>query len=465
MNLRLDKSRTLRAGLYERVSTEEQSMRGYSIDAQIENLEEYCKINKIKIVDHYTDEGLSGAKPPLKRPALRQLLEDVQAGKIDIILFTKLDRWFRSVQEYFKVQEILEEYGVEWRAIHEDYDTTTANGRMAITIFMAIAQNEREKTAERIKTVFEHKRRNKEAFFGITSIPYGYKEEYDEDGIRRLVKDPELEDAVQDFWDLAVKYENVNYAAKEVTLKYGLERKLNKWDGTSKKEIYTGTYKGVEDYCPAYVSRSDWEKLQNRNGRIKKTSKNRIYLFTQMIKCPNCGRRMASYYTYLTCKNGEYKEYHRYRCQYKDRLQCDNAATLSEMKIEKWLLKNIDDLMKEEIAKVEIAKTKPKPKAKTNIAVLKERMRKLEVIYLAGNKTDEEYIQEQAELKAAITKAEKELPEDLADKDLTTIKNMLETDVRSIYKTLDAKDRRRFWRTLIKQIYVQGNLPVSVDFH
>lgn len=92
-------------------------------------------------------------------------------------------------------------------------------------------------------------------------------------------------------------------------------------------------------------------------------------------------------------------------------------------------------------------------------------MRKLEIIYLAGNKTDEEYIQEQAELKAAITKAEKELPEDRADKDLTTIKNMLETDVRSIYKTLDAKDRRRFWRTLIKQIYVQGNLPVSVDFH
>ena len=99
----------------------------------------------IKIVRHYTDEGISGAKSPLKRPDLNQLLIDVQDGKIDIILFTKLDRWFRSVTEHFKVQEILDKHKVEWKAIHEDYDTTTANGRMAITIFLAIAQNEREK--------------------------------------------------------------------------------------------------------------------------------------------------------------------------------------------------------------------------------------------------------------------------------------------------------------------------------
>ena len=140
----------LRVACYERVSTEEQALRGYSIETQIDNLTEYCEKAKMKIVDHYTDEGISGAKPPMKRPALKRLLEDVEAGKIDMVLFTKLDRWFRSVQEYFKVQEILERHNVEWKTIHEDYDTTTANGRMAITIFLAIAQNERERTAERI---------------------------------------------------------------------------------------------------------------------------------------------------------------------------------------------------------------------------------------------------------------------------------------------------------------------------
>ena len=152
----------LRAGLYERVSTEEQAMHGFSIDAQIDNLTEYCGKHGYKVVDHYTDEGVSGGKPPLKRPALKRLIDDVKEGKIDIIIFTKLDRWLRSVQEYFKVQEILEKHRVEWKAIHEDYDTTTANGRMAITIFLAIAQNEREKTSERVKAVFDHKLKNRE---------------------------------------------------------------------------------------------------------------------------------------------------------------------------------------------------------------------------------------------------------------------------------------------------------------
>ena len=142
--------RVLRVGLYERVSTDEQALHGYSIDAQIKGLEEYCQTKNMQIVDHYTDAGVSGGKASSKRPEMARLLEDVQAGKIDMILFTKLDRWFRNVQEYFKVQEILERHRVEWKAIYEDYDTTTSNGRMAITLFLAIAQNEREKGSERV---------------------------------------------------------------------------------------------------------------------------------------------------------------------------------------------------------------------------------------------------------------------------------------------------------------------------
>ena len=63
-------TRILRAALYERVSSEEQALRGFSIETQIDNLTEFCQKNSYKIVDHYTDEGISGAKPPLKRPAL-----------------------------------------------------------------------------------------------------------------------------------------------------------------------------------------------------------------------------------------------------------------------------------------------------------------------------------------------------------------------------------------------------------
>ena len=109
--------RILRAALYERVSTEEQSLRGYSIDTQHAALVEHCNKNKLKIVDTYCDAGVSGAKPPLKRPALKRLIDDVKAGKIDIIIFTKLDRYFRDVAGYFETQKILDKYGVVWDAI------------------------------------------------------------------------------------------------------------------------------------------------------------------------------------------------------------------------------------------------------------------------------------------------------------------------------------------------------------
>lgn len=235
----LNKNKILRAGLFERVSTEEQSRFGYSIATQVEALEEHAAKNRMKMVDHYCDAGVSGGIAYKKRPEMMRLLQDVADGKIDIILFTRLDRWFRNIKEYFKVQEILEEHNVEWKAIWEDYDTRTANGRMAITIFLAIAQNEREKTSERIQVVFENKRKNKESFFGKSSTPFGYMEQKDEDGITRLVKDPELEPALQMFWDIAVKYENVNKAAKMVNLEYGIKKNKNKWMELSKKEIYT----------------------------------------------------------------------------------------------------------------------------------------------------------------------------------------------------------------------------------
>lgn len=456
--------RILRAGLFERVSTEEQSRFGFSILSQKEALEEYCSKNRMKIVDHYCDEGVSGGKPYTKRPEMKRLLDDVQAGKIDVILFTRLDRWFRNVQEYFKVQEILDHHKVEWKAIWEDYDTTTSNGRMAITIFLAIAQNEREKTAERIRSVFDSKRRRKEAFFGKSATPVGYMEEFDEDGIKRLVKDPDVQQAFEDFWDIAVKYQNINKAAKYVTLEYGLTRAKHKWYELSKNEIYTGTYKGVEDYCPAYVSRKDWEALMKRKP-IKQTQNDRIYLFTGLIKCPKCGNNLSAHYCKQNRPNGVVKEYYSYRCRGKEIGLCDNKYSISQIKTENWLLEHLEDLLRLEIERVEIEKLKPRPKPNSKIAVLKERLRRLDVVYMAGNKTDEDYLKEQKEIKEELQKASTDEPENVADRDLTILKETLESDFKTVYKTLDDEDKRAFWRYVIKEIKVQGNEVVSVVFN
>lgn len=451
----------LRVACYERVSTEEQALRGFSIDAQIDNLTEYCEKNSMKIVDHYTDEGISGAKPPLKRPALHRLLEDVKAGKIDMILFTKLDRWFRSVKEYFKVQEILDKHKVEWKAIHENYDTTTANGQMAITIFLAVAQNERDKGAERVKAVLKNKRKNKEACFGGPFKPMGYKKEKDENGIPRLVKDPETEEMTQEFWNLLVKHNNLNMAVRYMQDAHGVTKSQKTWTRIARSPFYCGMWDGVEDFCPPYVSKEDWVMIQETAERRRQDTKAKnIYLFSGMIRCPDCGHVLCGTYKTNT-RNGRKYKYLSYRCRFKW-TTCTYKHSPSEIKIEKYLLKHLKELLESEISRVEAENRKPKPKPKTNIAALKERLRRLNVMYMAGNKTDAEYLKEDAELKALIAKAESEAPP--PERDVAPLKEILNTDFKAVYKTFDQEEKRRFWRGIIKEIKFKDKEIVGVEF-
>ena len=452
------RKRIRRVGLYGRVSTEEQALRGFSIEAQVDALKEYAKKNNMKIVDIYLDEGISGAKPPLKRPALNRLLEDVKAGKIDMILFTKLDRWFRSVKEYFKVQEILEDNKVEWKTILEDYDTSSANGQMAITIFLAVAQNERDRTAERIKVVLEHKRKNKEACFGGQAIPFGYTKEKDPNGVMRLVKDPETQQACQEFWDILIKSNNLNKAIRHMAHEYGITKDWKSWSRMTQSDFYCGIHRGVQDYCPAYVTPEEFLKFQERET-IKGTPTGIPYYFRGMMRCPQCGHKL--------CGNSD-RRYGRvnksYRCAIRGR-GCTNHGAVSELKVEKQLMERLDEFMRDTIAEVEIEANNPKNKtdAERRIKNLKEQLRRLNVVYMSGNKSDEEYFKEDAEIKLAISKAEKEL-EISRPRNVEHLKDMLETDYQTLYKTFTPEEKQEFWQDLIKEIKLDGKLVSKVIF-
>ena len=445
----------LRAGLYERVSTDEQAKYGYSIKAQIDALNEHCQENKMKVVDHYTDDGVSGGKAAFRRPQMSRLLEDVKAKKIDIILFTRLDRWFRNVKEYFRVQEILDEHGVEWRAIWEDYDTTTASGRMAITIFLAIAQNEREKGAERITAVLENKRKNREACFGGNAVPFGYMKQRDEDGIMRLVKNPETQQPCQEFWDILIGYNNLNKAIRHMTNVWGIKKDWKSWKRITQSDFYCGVHRGVADYCEPYVSQDEFLKFQERDT-IKRTPSGSIYLFRGLMRCPDCGNKLCGCTT-----RKPYGVYKDYRCGARG-AACSNQSNIAERQIEKQLLSRLDDLLADEIARVELEQAKPKPQPKNNLKALKERQRRLTVAYMAGNIPDDEYLRDDAELKALIAKAESEAPPE--PRDIAPLKDLLETDFRSIYETLNDEEKQQFWQRLIKEIRLENKKIVEVIF-
>ena len=93
-------NKVLRCAIYIRVSTEEQHLNGLSLPAQKKALTEFANANNYNIVGYYADEGISARKPMKYRKGLLQLLEDVKKDKIDMILVTKLDRWFRNIKDY-----------------------------------------------------------------------------------------------------------------------------------------------------------------------------------------------------------------------------------------------------------------------------------------------------------------------------------------------------------------------------
>ena len=160
----------LRVALYIRVSTDEQAIKGLSLEAQQEDLMQHVKEQGWTVAGIYVDAAKTARKRIYKRVEFLRMLEDVKEGKIDRILCTRLDRWFRNVGDYYKVMEILEKNHCDWSCTQEQYDTSTAGGRLYINMKLSIAQNEADQTGERINVVFDSKIQNGTVVSG--SVPF-----------------------------------------------------------------------------------------------------------------------------------------------------------------------------------------------------------------------------------------------------------------------------------------------------
>lgn len=451
-----------RAALYIRVSTEEQALHGYSLEAQEAALKQYAIDHDYKVVHIYHDEGFSARKPVMRRKVMQELLADVQAGKIDLILFTKLDRWFRNVHDYHQVQAVLDKYGVAWKTILEDYQTTTADGRLKVNIMLSVAENEADRTSERIKFVFDNKVRNGEYCFGGPMAPYGYKAEVI-NGVRKLVKDPETESATAAFWDKMIKYHNTRRAARETNLEYGISRDHQSWRKVVRNKIYTGELRGIKDFCPAYISAADWQDIQCPERRIKSTQGDRHYLFVGLLRCPVCGRTLKA--TFKTYPNDRSKEYYGYRCTAKPLGCCTYSRQLSERKLEKYLVAHLRESLESYIAKLQLSASAPKKKRKkTDTTKLRDQLRRLNVIYLAGNISDDDYNAQANILRDAIIKAEQEEKQLAQVIDFTALRQLLDSNFELSYKAMSREEKQRFWHSIIAEIQLDDNQVKEIIF-
>ena len=263
---------------YVRVSTQEQKLHGLSLDAQKARLTEYAEKNNMKIVEWYVDEGVSGRKLIKNRPELQRMIVDAEQKKFSRIIFIKLDRFFRSVAEYHECMKRIAP--VVWTTTEEEYDLTTANGRLLVNMKLTIAEMEADQTGERINLVNEYKASTGQPLTG--SMPFGYMIVTDTNtGRKKIVRDPDKEEILRDVINYYLMHQSIKKTLNYMRTVHGVNILYQSVYNLLKNPMLYGAYRDNMSYCEAYIDKETFDKMQDMQKRNVKvnTAKNRSYYF------------------------------------------------------------------------------------------------------------------------------------------------------------------------------------------
>ena len=310
-----------RCAVYTRKSREDGLEQAFnSLDAQREAAEAFVASQRANgwtlLPDRYDDGGFSGGNTD--RPGLKKLLEDVRAGKIDVVAVYKIDRLSRSLFDFADLLSEFEKHGVSFVSTTQLIDTSTPMGRMMLGILMTFAQYEREVIAERIRDKISATK--KKGMWVGGRVPFGYRLEN-----HKLVPDPVEAERVRFLFKRYVECGSPTLVAREMNAKGWKTRVGNPWVAqtvrkTLVQHVYVGKvfYKGevYEGEHEAIVDEAVWKEARRmatenppppRRLRIGDGAPLRGILF-----CKECGRAMVHVcsrrgsrrYAYYVCSRG-----------------------------------------------------------------------------------------------------------------------------------------------------------------
>lgn len=309
------------AGVYIRVSTEDQAREGFSLGEQEEKLLQLCKFKELDVYKVYKDAGIS-AKDMEHRPQFQEMLKDMKEGKLNYIVAYKLDRITRSVRDLEELISVLEQYNCFLLCDRDDVNTSTANGRFFVRMLTVLSQLEIEIVSERTK-------------FGLNGAiksghipgqrPFGYKSAED----KRMIIDNSTRPYVEKIFDMYLEGKSFQQIAnyfkenniypkknwKDTTIQKIIDNKIYMGDYEQYKRI--GKQENLEpivymNVVEPIISRAKWEECQRQKERNQRTyTRDRVYTFFQRLKCPNCSRIMK-------CKGsgGTKRKYMYYTCEH-----------------------------------------------------------------------------------------------------------------------------------------------------
>ncbi len=311
----------VRCAIYTRKSSDEGlEMEFNSLDAQRESCEAYITSQKSEgwflVSDHYDDGGFSGGT--LERPALKRLMADIEAGRINVIVVYKLDRLTRSLMDFAKLVERFDQQHVTFVSVTQSFNTTTSMGRLTLNILLSFAQFEREIAAERIRDKFAASKRRGIWMGG--HLPLGYEVQNrkllivpDEAETVRFIFRQFAEGAsgtemVQTLADMGAKGKNGNPMDKGYIYRI-LSNRIYLGEITHGQEAFPGEHEAI-------IDRETWDKVHQSlvTHTPRERSSRRVQspaILKGIVLCRHCNRAMSPNYTR---KNGG-RLYRYYTCQ------------------------------------------------------------------------------------------------------------------------------------------------------
>jgi len=436
----------IKTACYIRVSTDRQAKEGDSVPAQRDALRKYLEEHDNMIsAGEYIDDGVSGRKFQ-ERGELQRLIDDIKAGKVDMIIFTKLDRWFRSIRHYTATQEVLDKYGVTWLAIWEPiYDTTTPAGRLVVNQMMSVAQFEAENTSARIRAVMDYKVAQGEAVTG--KVPFGYRIQD-----KHLVVVPEKAEIIRKVFDYYCQCGSLNEAAR-YGQRIGLLRQKQNLKRLLRNRKYIGEHRGNSDYCEPIIDKAVFEDVQRKLAMNVSAAAKRDYLFTGLLRCGVCGHRMATVFTHN-------RTTYRCPCYYVPPRRCTNKKQISEAVLEEYLIAKVKQEAEKVIVEAQARKEVKKDTEKQKAAI-KRKIDRLKELYLAELIGLEEYRQDREGLEGELAALDVEE----APPDTSALEGVLAVeDIGTLISSLTMQERRYLWRGLLKEIRFFDDRHIELIF-
>ena len=456
---KLRSRKVLRCAIYIRVSTAEQRIEGWSLQAQEAGLRALAESKGWKVVGVYADEGKSARKRLKDRKEIHRLVADVKAGLIDTIVFKELDRWFRNVSDFYKIQDVLDEYGVEWVSQQQPgLEMRTKEGRLQTNLLLSVGQNETDATSDRIVYTNKHLVKMKRWPGGARTLPRGYT--LDEN--HRVIINEADGGYMKRMIDRVIQYGSVRRALLESNEETDKPMNYNNMLRHLTNPMLYGKYQDVEDFVEKpFLTKERFDLLQSNIRRNARNGVSHFKIFAGMLVCNCCGKKLAANRT-----QRPNKAYISYRCNYHIMKSCPNDRSINEEKLEKMLMGYVRESVAETIAKVEKIQheQKSKPKKKNNRAAIEKQLERLENVYIDSlTMTEEKYEAKKAAILAKLVEDEPEekLPE-LAD--LEKVRALFEGNIEETYESFTLEERREFWRGIIDHIVVEGKEIKSIEF-